>query len=168
MDKETIRPNQKAIRRFLNVAMNLNAADLINGGYVKMKNELTHFLRQVSFWRHRMMKQKLQSSDSLRVEQEIARRLLATVKIKPAELNEGNLKVIKKVLREIQSVKGKILIAKDDIMKKIIKIYSTLYQNDLCNEKAKEDVLNTSERRSQKMSVKNGVSRSQSRKKQKR
>ena len=105
MDDETIRLNQKAIRRILNVSIDLNAADLINGGYVKMKNELTTFLRQASTWRHKMMKRKLQTSDSLQVEQEIAKGLLPTFKVKQTELNEVNLKLVKSIVLTMQTAK---------------------------------------------------------------
>ena len=135
--------------------MHLNAADLINGGYVTVKNELTHFLRQASTQRKKILEQKLKTSDSLRVEEEIMRRLLATVKVKQAELYEGNLKVVERhcaentksknnIMREIQSEDGKILTAQDDIMKEVKNFDSTLYKNDICNGKANEDVLKTS------------------------
>ena len=37
MDDETIRPNRKAVRQMLKAAVDLNDADQINGGYVKLK-----------------------------------------------------------------------------------------------------------------------------------
>ena len=154
MEGESIVPNKINNPHISKFAIDTNTADLIKGVYVKKKNELTHVLRQASIRRHKLQKQKLQTEDSSQAEQVIARRLPATVEVRYAKIKEGNFKVVQKycadnansrskVTRGIQSEDGKLLNSQEDIVKEVIKFYSTRYKNDIGNEKAKEKVVVT-------------------------
>ena len=61
MDDETVLPNEKAKRHILKVAMDLNAAEVVNREHIKMKSEQINLLRQASIWSHEIQKKKLRT-----------------------------------------------------------------------------------------------------------
>ena len=85
---------KKHIQQILKCAMTLNSSEVKNKSCAERKNELNHFQRQTGIRKHLSNKQKLQTENDLVTEQEIAKRLHATVKMKHAVRSKWKVRLI--------------------------------------------------------------------------
>ena len=149
MDDTTVDENVKTLKTLISQTNGLTGEQLANDAYLTMKNEISNFLRQASIWRARNNKDRLLKGPDAEAEQNLAKRMLAAVKVKCTDLNEGNLKIVKKycsdnannqsnAIKKLKTQKDRIVSSENEIIDEVTKYYSKLYANEPIDEKKQE------------------------------